>query len=83
MKTYAEWKGSLNDYLILGDLVDEEMADYFRDVLPPERCTSWLIQMGEPYGHRDGKVTYYTLEKTVEGWVYRGHCFAGEVTHQI
>jgi hypothetical protein len=29
VKTYAEWEGDLNQYLEIGDEVDEEMVDYF------------------------------------------------------
>lgn len=34
IKTYANWKGDLEEYLQIGDVVDEEMADYFLNVLP-------------------------------------------------
>jgi len=38
MKTYAAWgesRQSLDHFLAIGDDVDQEMADYFVNVLPP------------------------------------------------
>ncbi len=78
IKTYANWKGDLEDYLQIGDVVDEEMADHFLNVLPPACWTAKIIQIGEPNSHVGGKATYATLEKTSQGWVYRGNCHRGE-----
>jgi hypothetical protein len=80
-KTRAGWRESnldLSHYLQIGDVVDEEMADYFLCVLPPACYTSKLIQIGEPYSHAGGAETYSTIERTADGWVYRGHCHHGE-----
>lgn len=78
MKTYADWKGNLYDYLQIGDIVDEEMVEYFIDVLPPACFNSSCIQMGEPYSHIDGNATYATLKKVDGEWVFAGNCFYGE-----
>lgn len=40
------WKGDLEEYLQVGDLVDQEMVDYFINVLPPAYMSGSLIQMG-------------------------------------
>lgn len=84
MKTYANWKGNLNEYLQVGDIVDEEFVEYFANVLPPAAFNSRLIQIGEPYSHQpDGdkyKPTYPTLENTAEGWRFCGYCFRGDTT---
>jgi hypothetical protein len=80
-KTKAGWTESglyLNHYLQLGDVVDEALADYFLCVLPPACHRSNLIQIGEPYSVVAGRFTYPTIEKTADGWVYRGHCYKGE-----
>lgn len=77
-KTKANWKGDLKDYLKVGDYVDQEMADYFVNELPPATFSALLIQMGEPYSHINGRATYPTLKKTSEGWQYIGHCFRGQ-----
>jgi hypothetical protein len=78
MKTYENWNGSLNEYLQIGDLVDEEMQNYFIDVLPPATMNGTCIQIGEPYSHVNGKATYPTLKSTGKGWAYAGHCHRGE-----
>lgn len=78
MKTYKNWNGSLSDYLQPGDVVDEAMADYFVEVMPPITFSGRLIQMGEPHHHVGERAVYPTLEQTPQGWVYRGNCFYGE-----
>jgi hypothetical protein len=78
MKTYANWKGSLNEYLQVGDLVDEDIVEHFINVLPPITFNGNMIQMGEPYSHIPGAGgTYYTITKTIEGWMYTGICLRG------
>ena len=81
-KTYADWKGDLSQYLDIGDVVDEEMADYFINVLPPATMSGHLIQMGEPYSHVENKATYHTLVNTFDGWVYAGTCHKGSYEHK-
>jgi hypothetical protein len=77
VKTRAGWgesKLNLNQYLQVGDLVDEDMADYFLGVLPPAHYSSTVIQVGEPYSHVQGRPTFPTISKSAEGWRYRGNC---------
>jgi hypothetical protein len=84
-KTKAGWNESkidLDHYLQSGDVVDEALADYFLCVLPPVCHRSNLIQMGEPYSVVGGRFTYSTIEKTADGWVYRGHCYKGETINR-
>ena len=81
VKTLAGWHESQRDlsrYLTPGDVVDEEMAMYFLEVLPPACHTSKLIQIGEPYDFVAGAKTFSTVELTPAGWVYRGHCHLGK-----
>lgn len=79
IKTYANWKGDLHEYLQVGDLVDEEIVEHFINVMPPACYRSTCIQMGAAYTHIDNKPVYATLSKTEKGWTYAGHCFRGEV----
>jgi hypothetical protein len=82
MKTFSNWKGNLSEYLQIGDLVDDEMVEYFLNVLPPACWNSKVIQIGEPYSHVEGKATYSTLKNTSEGWVYAGTCHRGQTEHK-
>jgi hypothetical protein len=85
IKTYAAWENSgldLDEYLQIGDVVDAEMEMYFLEVLPPACMTASVIQIGEPYSHRDGRATYSTLKCTPDGWAYAGHCFRGDTVNQ-
>ncbi len=80
MKTYAQWEGSrlpLDDFLQVGDVVDEAMVNYFVAVMPPAWMDNWLIQIGEPNSHVNGKATFATIAKSADGWMYKGNCFEG------
>ena len=83
LKKYAEWEGSLGEYLNVGDLVDQEFVDYFLNVLPPVCWTREIIQMGEPYSHVAGRATYSTLKKTPDGWEYAGNCYRGQTENMV
>lgn len=85
--TFAEKneKGDWDCYAHPGDLVDEEVYDYFLDVLPPRSMGRGYLQVGEPHSHRmnpaTGKVqaTYATFQKVQKGvWMYMGNCFPGQ-----
>lgn len=78
LKTVENWRGSLYEYLQVGDLVDEGIYNHFINVMPPATLRSTLVQIGEPYCHIDGKPTFATLEKNKSGWMYMGNCFRGE-----
>lgn len=78
IKTYAAWEGNLSDYLQLGDVVDQEMVDYFVNELPPAYWSDTLVQMGEPYSHVEAGAIYATLHRTQRGWEYAGHCLRGK-----
>lgn len=87
MKTYANWKGDLGEYLQVGDEVDQEMVDYFINVLPPVTMNGECVQMGEPYDHREDsegrfRGRYSTLVSVGfspnRRWFYAGYCFGRE-----
>lgn len=88
IKRFIDWQGDLGQYLSIGDEVDEEMVQYFINILPPATMNGELVQMGEPFSHEyDSKgelrATYPTLKSNSqygEGcrWYYAGNCFRGE-----
>lgn len=79
IKTLNNWeRGSLTDYLQVGDRVDNALKNHLMNILPPRVNNERFIQVGEPYGFTDGKNTYITLAKEGSDWVYKGACFAGE-----
>lgn len=78
IKRYEDWKGNLDEYLQVGDIVDEDMYWYFVNVLPPASMNSSIVQIGEPNDHIGGRATYATLKNTSDGWMWVGHCFKGE-----
>ncbi len=88
VKDQSDWKGDFNEDFKPGDYVDQEIIDYFRDVLPPRSMGPGYLQVGEPYSHvpaQDGKYrpTYNTFIDEARGiWKYCGHCFAGETEHR-
>ncbi len=88
VKDQSDWKGDFNEDFKPGDYVDQEIVDYFRDVLPPRSMAPGYLQVGEPYSHvpdQDGRyrATYNTFTKSAPGvWKYWGHCIAGETEHR-
>lgn len=76
MKTMEQWNGSkmnLTDFLKVGDIVSEDIQDYFIETLPPETYTSNIIQLGEVYTHdNNGTPFFITLEKVQGVWTYTG-----------
>jgi hypothetical protein len=80
-KPYAQWKDSFSIYAKVGDVIDEEMFDYWLNVLPPLSWSKDYLQSSEPYSHtKEGKATYETFSKELGHWVYLGHCTKGERT---
>lgn len=79
MKTLDQWeKGSLTDYLQIGDRVDDALKNHLMHVSPPRVNNEQVMQCGEPYGMKDGKNTFITFAKEDGEWIYKGACFAGE-----
>ncbi|MFA6105901.1 MAG: hypothetical protein WC725_04930 [Patescibacteria group bacterium] len=76
-------KPTYSEYLQPNDQVDEDMVDYFNEVLPPLKTRAGLIQCSEPYDHVNGKATFTTFEQIGKDWFYRGHCHHNETEHKI
>lgn len=82
MKTMEDWQKSdalyFDEFVNVGDIVGEDVIDYFRNSVPPIIDKKYILQAGDPYSTVNGKSTYTTFTKEDEGWVYRGNCFKGE-----
>lgn len=84
-KTMDDWNNSKENYFENffrpGDIVSQDVVDYFVNALPPITFREHFVQAGEPYNHRIDpedkicKATYTTFEKGIENWIYRGNCF--------
>ena len=93
IKTLAGWheyaetheKNGWDDYCHSGDQVDEEVYDYFLDILPPRTMRAGYFQVGEPSDSRMNpktgrfEATYPTFAQDSRGnFFYLGACFAGK-----
>lgn len=82
MKTYKEWMDSdtktIEEYLNVGDEVDNEIIEHFTEILPPKTCNLCMLQVGEPSYHIDGKALYMTFTNENSKWIYKGDCFKGK-----
>ena len=81
IKTMAGWhefaeknsNGSWDKYCKPGDLVGEDVYDYFLDVLPPRSMERGYLQVGEPHSHqaniitRKWQATYATFRRVEKG----------------
>ena len=85
IKTLQGWRGTgdLENYLQIGDEVDDSLVRYFVNVLPPACDRSNLVQMGEPYSHVNGRPTFATISVVEGKWTYRGHCHRYETIQPI
>ncbi len=87
VKEMSDWKADFDKDFNPGEYVEQEIVDYFRDVLPPRNMWPGYLQVGEPYSHapdQDGqyRATYNTFVDVAPGiWKYLGHCFAGQQEH--
>lgn len=89
LKSIKGWEkseaASWGEYCKPGELVGEDVFDYFLNVLPPESLKKGYLQVGEPHGSRlnprTGKYqsTYLTFVSAGEKGVYRycGASFPG------
>lgn len=88
LKTIEDWQNSgcrtWDEYCKFGDLVDQEVAAYFLNIMLPRTMKIGYFQAGEPYSYarnpKDGKPsdTYATFVRYRKGiWQYRGSCWIG------
>lgn len=85
-KTLDEWKKSTDeifaDFCKPGDIVNQDIINYFINSLPPICIGENFVQAGGVFVHildkGDNlfKPTYTTFEKEDGKWVYKGNCFA-------
>ena len=74
IKTYEDWNGSglsLSEFLYVGDRVDEDLFDFFWDVVPPIFGKRYVL-LGEPSDYVDGVATHAALVLLDGDWVYAG-----------
>lgn len=85
--TKKEWDNShkyFTSWANIGDVVDEETVQHFRDCVSPIAYDAMYLQCGEPYTHefnpktRKWEPAFITFAKEVGLWVYKGICFYKE-----
>jgi hypothetical protein len=83
LKRFEDWTGDLHEFLQVGDEVDQEIADYILEVLPPAYHTRTVYQMGSAMNTVNGKATFITVAKTDEKWFYAGLCHLGDTKEPL
>lgn len=83
VKTMEGWRQlrcPIDEYLEIGDAVDEEIYFHFLNILPPMIDGTYLFQLIEPHSDVNGRDTFFTLQKYERGgyWHFKGYCFRGE-----
>ena len=85
--TKKAWDNSHQDFTSwanVGDIVDEETVQHFRDCVPPRVYDALYLQCGEPYTHETNPKTgkwepaFITFARELGSWVYKGICFYRE-----
>ena len=77
MKTMEQWTESrkpLDQFLTVGDEVDEEIVMYFIATLPPACMSDRCVQLGEATRHnpKNRRPMFETVEKLNGKWYYTG-----------
>lgn len=85
---YESGLRTFEEYFVPGDMVTEDVVDYFVNVMPPRTMNAYCVQAGEPYSHEkdkhgDYKPTYITFHKISGDWHFVGYCFAGEIANRF
>ena len=89
-KSLQDWKDSglrtFEEYFQPGDIVTEDLVEYFVNILPPRTCYAGFVQAGEAFSHEKNdkgiyKAIYVTFVKPKGQWVFAGWCFGGEITN--
>lgn len=90
-KTFEGWTNSgaitFDDYVNIGDTVDEEIVNNFLCVLPPASHTQTYLQMGEaqsmqPDDNGKYRPVFMTFKQEDDKWFYKGYCFLGETANR-
>lgn len=85
--TKKEWDNShkyFTSWANIGDVVDEETVQHFRDCVSPIAYDAMYLQCGEPYKHGTNPKTgkwepaFITFARELGSWVYNGICFYRE-----
>lgn len=85
--TKKAWDSSHQDFTSwanVGDIVDEETVQHFRDCVSPIAYDAMYLQCGEPYTHETNPKTgkwepaFITFVRELGSWVYKGICFYRE-----
>lgn len=83
-KEYDDAYQSFSSLVRVGDMVDEQIVEEFRDCIPPVAYNGRYLQCGEAYTHKFNYKTqkyepaFMTFAKDVGVWVYKGICFYRE-----
>lgn len=82
---FEEWKGSLTDMINDGDIVDNDIVNYFINCLPPlmkRNNTSEAVQCSEPVDHgplgprfitfirHNDKIREFDQKTPINNWLY-------------
>lgn len=83
-KEYDDAYQSFSSLVRVGDMVDEQIVEEFRDCIFPVAYDAMYLQCGEPYKHganpKTGKwePAFITFARELGSWVYKGICFYRE-----
>lgn len=83
-KEYDDAYQSFSSLVRVGDMVDEQIVEEFRDCIPPVAYNGRYLQCGEAYTHEINPKTgkwepaFITFARELGSWVYKGICFYRE-----
>ncbi len=75
IKTMDQWEKSglnLDDFLQMGDEIDEDLSNYLGEVVAPQYCSHEFTQTGEASKTEDGVMFYSTVGRRDDRYFYLG-----------
>ena len=79
MKSMKDWQESsaenFESFFKPGDIVAQDVVDYFANIFPPIIYGSHMMQAGGAIDNINGRDTFTTFIKENKNWKYVGNCY--------
>lgn len=83
MKSMKSWQessaGDFEEFFKPGDIVSQDVVDYYKNILPPIINSNSVMQAGGAIDTVNGRDTFITFVKRDGKWMYIGDCYVREI----
>ena len=86
MKSMRDWYESsakdFDSFFKPGDIVAQDVVEYFANILPPIIYGTHMMQAGGAIENINGRDTFITFIKKNKKWKYVGNCYVGNTENR-